>query len=86
MAKSTRPSLGAVMGKSVETVSKGPEVEEQPLHVTQRRPGKRRQGWVQLNTYVPEELRTKAKIKALKTNQDLSDVITELLESWTQEE
>ncbi len=48
-----------------------------------RKPGKRSLGWVQLNVQVPEDLRTKAKIKALQDGKDLSDVITTLLQKWT---
>ncbi len=48
----------------------------------QRKPGKKRLGWVQISLYIPEELRTKVKMKALQQNRDLTDVVAELLEGW----
>ncbi len=88
MAK--RPSLVTVMDKSGEQKTDAPQpmvapLEEPTQSVTvQRKPGKRRQGWVQLNNYVPEELRIRAKVKALQQNRDLSDVVTELLKEWVE--
>lgn len=48
----------------------------------QRKQGKRSLGWVQLNVQVPEELRTRVKIKALQEGTDVSDVVTALLQNW----
>ena len=53
---------------------------------TPRKPGKRSQGWIQLNVYVPETLRTRAKVKALQEGRDVSDVVTELLTAWTEQD
>ena len=41
-------------------------------------------GWTQLNVYVPEELRIKAKVEALQEDHDMSDVVTELLTAWAE--
>lgn len=88
MAK--RPSLVTVMDKGAEQKTDAPQPVTAPLEertqtvTTQRKPGKRRQGWVQLNMYVPEELRIRAKVKALQQDRDLSDIVTELLEVWVE--
>lgn len=87
MAK--RPSLVTVMDKGAEKTDVAQPVtaplEGQTQAVTaQRKTGKRSLGWVQMNMYVPEELRTKAKVKALQQNCDLSDVVTELLREWVE--
>lgn len=82
MAK--RPSLANVMDKgsdAARTVSAAVEDQAQPV-TAQRKPGKKKLGWVQLNSYVPENLRTRAKVKALQQDRDLSDIVTELLEEW----
>ena len=80
-----RPSLTAVMDKGaehkVETPKPVAEAVTQSV-TTQRKSGKKSQGWVQLNVYVPEELRTQVKIKALQQGRELSEVATELLEAW----
>lgn len=83
MAK--RPSLSNVMDKGAERTDApqpAPALLEGQTPRGQRKPGKKRLGWVQLNMYVPEELRTKAKVKALQSERDLSEVVTELLEKW----
>lgn len=86
MAK--RPSLATVMDKGAEQktdtsppVAASSDTQVQP-GTAQRKTGKRRLGWAQLNSYVPEELRTRVKVKALQQNRDLSDIVTELLEEW----
>ena len=70
MAK--RPSLATVMDKGAEqkpdtslSVTQGDQAQAARA---QRKPGKESLGWVQLNMYVPEELRTKVKIKALQAD------------------
>jgi hypothetical protein len=76
-----RPSLTEVM-KGPEP---SPEKERRELLAEAEPPrkvGKKRRGWVQLNAYVPEETRTKVKIKALQEGKDLSDVVNELLDKW----
>ena len=85
-----RPSLVAVMDKGAEqkpdtsrAVAQGDQAQAAR---TQRKPGKKSLGWVQLNMYVPEELRTKVKIKALQADRDVSDIVTELLEAWVKED
>ncbi len=86
MAK--RPSLANVMDKGAEPRVETPQpvtppLEEETQTVTARRkPGKKKLGWVQINMYVPEELRTRAKVKALQEGRDLSDIGKELLEVW----
>jgi hypothetical protein len=83
-----RPSLATVMDKSAEQMTDAPQPVAAPRDTrtqtvtAQRKPGKRSSGWVQLNSYVPGELRTRAKVKALQQNRDLSDIVTELLEDW----
>ena len=89
MAK--RPSLVAVMDKGAEQkpdTSRAVALQDDQAQAvrTQRKPGKKSLGWVQLNMYVPEELRTKVKIKALQADRDVSDVVTELLEAWAEED
>lgn len=82
MAK--RPSLVNVMDKgsdAPQTFTASAEDQAQPVPA-QRKPGKKKLGWVQLNSYVPEDLRTRAKVKALQQDRDLSDIVTELLEVW----
>lgn len=85
MAKSNRPSLNKIMDKGSERAAQEQAPASQIPTKPQRREGKRAQGWVQLNTYVPEDLRTRAKIKALQQGKDLSDVVSELLKRWTDE-
>ncbi len=83
MAK--RPSLSNVMDKGAERANApqpAPALLDELAPKGQRKPGKRRLGWVQLNMYVLEELRTKAKVKALQSERDLSEIVTELLEKW----
>ncbi len=89
MAK--RPSLASVMGQSPATPSttlapeqRVTESQEQHYEPTNRKPGKKRLGWVQFNTYVPNDLKTEAKIKAMREDVDLSDVVSDLLREWVQ--
>ncbi len=85
MAK--RPSLTAVMDKGAE-YNDAPRLAPASLDDSaqstkaQRKPGKKRLGWVQISLYIPEELRTKVKMKALQQNRDLTDVVAELLAEW----
>lgn len=82
---SARPSLGDVMGKKPDTQLKSETTVAKavsPPNEPSRKPGKRSLGWVQLNVHVPEALRTQAKIKALQEGEDLSDVVTTLLQTW----
>lgn len=90
MAK--RPSLSTVMEKGTEKPMT--PIPPEPAPVTQetapppmsnRKPGKKQLGWVQFNTYVPEDLRKQAKIKATREDVDLSDVVSELLQKWVEE-
>ena len=88
---SKRPSLTTVMDKGSEQkpdTSRAVALQDDQAQAArvQRKPGKRSLGWVQLNMYVPEELRTKVKIKALQADRDVSDVVTELLEAWVEED
>lgn len=78
-----RPSLTAIIEKNAGGAA---EPAPAPRAASERKPGKRRMGWTQLNVYVPEELRTKAKMRALQENRDLSDVVTELLTAWTEQD
>ena len=89
MAK--RPSLATVMDKGAEQkpdMSRSVALQDDQAQAarTQRKPGKKSLGWVQLNMYVPEELRTKVKIKALQADRDVSEIVTELLEAWAEED
>ena len=82
-----RPSLTAVMDKGVEhtdALRPAPASLDDSAQSTKapRKPGKKRLGWVQISLYIPEELRTKVKMKALQQNRDLTDVVAELLEGW----
>lgn len=77
-----RPSLTAVMDKGAQRVE---ETVPAPSGAAERKPGKKRLGWTQLNVYVPEALRTKAKVKALQENRDMSEIVTELLTAWTEQ-
>ena len=83
MAKTPRPSLSAVMDKGTE--ARADSSPAAPVE-TARKPGKRSQGWIQLNVYLPEDLRTKAKVKALQEGRDMSDVVSELLTAWTEQD
>lgn len=75
MAK--KPSLTALMDKGAQSTDDlAPAPSAAP-----RKVGKR-MGWVQINVYVPEELRAKAKVKALQKGRDLSDVVADLLTTW----
>ena len=78
-----RPSLTAIIKKNAGGAA---DAAPAPSAASERKPGKRRMGWTQLNVYVPEELRTKAKVKALQENRDVSDVVTELLTAWTEQD
>lgn len=87
MAK--RPSLASVMGQSPAAPGDTPppeqqvrEPQEQQHEVTNRKMGKKRLGWVQFNTYIPSDLKTEAKIKAMREDVDLSDVVSDLLREW----
>lgn len=82
-----RPSLATVMEKGAEQKpdTSRPIIPQEPVKA-QRKPGKKSLGWVQLNMYVPEELRTRVKIKALQADRDVSDIVTELLEAWVEED
>lgn len=60
------------------------EPQEQQHEFTSRKPGKKRLGWVQFNTYIPSDLKTEAKIKAMREDVDLSDVVSDLLRKWVQ--
>ncbi len=89
MAK--RPSLSEVIKRdepspgptqSDPEATPGTEMNPASPASSQREPGKRRRGWLQLNVYVPKELRTAAKVKALQEGRDISDIVTELLEGW----
>ena len=82
MAKAGRPSLTAIIEKNAGGAA---EPAPAPRAASERKPGKRRMGWSQLNVYVPEELRIKVKVKALQEDRDVSDVVTELLTAWTEQ-
>ena len=64
----------------------GPEHEAAPQKRKSGRPKKatsrRSAGHVQLNILLPGNLRKRAKIKALKEEIDMSEVIETLLEDW----
>jgi len=47
-----------------------------------RAPGRRRSGCTQLTILVPDELRKRARILALKEGTDLSAVVADLLDGW----
>lgn len=47
-----------------------------------RNPGAKRNKWVQLNVFVPEAIRQELKIRALRENRDMSDIVAELLEAY----
>ena len=86
MAKTPRPSLSAVMDKGTEARADSSPAAPAVATATPRKSGKRSQGWIQLNVYVPEELRIKVKVKALQEDRDMSDVVTELLTAWTEQD
>lgn len=47
-----------------------------------RRAGRRASGHVQLNVLLPEDLRRAAKIKAMRQDREISEVVEEFLTKW----
>lgn len=45
-------------------------------------PEAKRNKWVQMNVFVPPELKQKLKIRALEDGRDMSDIVTELLTNY----
>lgn len=80
MAK--RPSLSDVIKRDEPQAEEAAKPPTPQPDASQREPGKRRRGWIQLNVYIPKEIRTAAKVKALQEGRDISDIVTELLEGW----
>lgn len=85
-----RRSLLEVMEKSLESEVRTPQEEETnqgPVgesSTTSKRRARdaKRNKWVQMNVFVPEELRAAFKLQALKEQRDMSDIVTELLNSY----
>ena len=80
MAKK-RPRLSDVL----KTAGQSAEHQAESAKGSKRgRPPKeeaKRNKWIQLNIFVPEELRDKLKMQALKEKKDMSDIVVELLEA-----
>jgi hypothetical protein len=79
MGKSTEKPISTPQPEAIEHEATQPNVEP-----SNRKPGKKRLGWVQFNTYIPNDLRTEVKIKAVREDVDLSDVVSQLLQEWVQ--
>ena len=85
-----RKSLAEVMEKSLDTKVRddlnSPLVPDEPPNVNVAQPGNaatasnaKRHKWVQMNVFVPGEVRDAFKLQALKERRDMSDIVAELL-------
>lgn len=85
MAKK-RPSLAAVMRtpEDITTTPEPPTPEAKAIGETRKGrqpdPESKRNKWVQLNVFVPEELRDSLKLKSIRQKRDMSDIVVEALE------
>lgn len=57
-------------------------VSENPAPKRARKIGRRRAGHEQLNVLLPANVRREARVKAMREGRDISDVVTQLLQSW----
>ena len=77
MAKQ-RPKLTDVLKNAEQSGSRPSDTESK-----RGRPAKqesKRNKWIQLNIFVPEELRDRLKMQALKEKRDMSDIVVDVLE------
>ena len=77
MAKQ-RPKLTDVLKNAEQSGTRPSDTESK-----RGRPAKqesKRNKWIQLNIFVPEELRDRLKMQALKEKRDMSDIVVEVLE------
>ncbi len=80
MAKQ-RPKLTDVLKTAEQSASKQSESVTESKRGRPPKTEAKRNKWIQLNIFVPEELRDKLKMQALKEKRDMSDIVVELLQS-----
>ena len=79
MAKQ-RPRLTDVLKNAEQSASKHSKNETESKRGRPAKQESKRNKWIQLNIFVPEELRDKLKMQALIEKRDMSDIVVEVLE------